>query len=67
MSAVHSVTVDVLNPKRVVIHAVQGDSMRVMQLTLLAGGEPFNVLQDLASGQTMTGTVEYRCLRSRLV
>lgn len=36
MNVVHDVTIDLLNPRKNVVHVVQEDSMRTLRLTLLS-------------------------------
>lgn len=59
MSVVHEITIDLLNPRKSVVHVVQGDNMRSLRLTLLADNVPFDVSQGLASGGTVVGFVHY--------
>ena len=50
-------TVDVSEPEPVIIHAVQGDSMRSVVLTLQKDGAAYNPESDLASGESIKGAV----------
>ena len=60
MNVTQNVTIDMLNPRKNVIHVVQGDNTRLIELTLLAGNNPYNVTAGLASGETLNKYVEFR-------
>lgn len=53
-----NVTIDVLNPRRNIIHVVQEDSTRVIRLTLLANNLPYNV--EATETETVLKFVEFR-------
>lgn len=54
----HEVTLDVLNPRKIILHVVQDDSKRTIKLNLLKGGLPFNILETAESG--VVGIVAFR-------
>lgn len=60
MQISHSITIDLLEPRKNVIHVVQDDSTRQILLTLLSGGVAYNVSADLAAGEKATGVVSFR-------
>ena len=64
MNVTQNVTIDMLNPRKNVIHVVQGDNARLIELTLLAGNNPYNVSDGLASGETLKGVVEYKNIKN---
>lgn len=61
MNVVHDVTIDLLNPRKNVVHVVQEDSMRTLRLTLLSGSNPFSVAQ---GADSVTGVVEYANMKN---
>lgn len=60
MTIQHEVVIDLNRPKRVVIPVTQEDSTRRILLSLLNNGLPYNVFDDLASGEQLMTMVEYR-------
>ena len=64
MNLTQNVVIDMLDPRKNIIHVVQGDSARLIELTLLAGNAPYNVAAGLASGETLEGTVEYKNIKT---
>lgn len=60
MNLTHPVAIDLLRPQKNVIHVVQGDNSRLVELALLAGNNPFDVSDGLASGETLNKYVEFR-------
>lgn len=52
----HSITIDVTSPRKQVLHVVQDDSTRILELTLMANGLGYNVAADL-DGEAYTGAV----------
>ena len=54
----HELTLDVLNPRKNIIHVVQDDSKRTVKLNLLKDGLPFNIREDSESG--LIGIVAFR-------
>ena len=54
----HELTLDVLNPRKNIIHVVQDDSRRTVKLNLLKDGLPFNIREDSESG--IIGIVAFR-------
>ncbi len=64
MNLTHPVAIDLLRPQKNVIHVVQGDNSRLVELMLLAGNNPFNVSDGLDPGETVNGTVEYKVIKT---
>ena len=60
MTIQHEAVIDLNRPKRVVIPVTQEDSTRRILLSLLNNGLPYNVFDDLASGEQLMAMVEYR-------
>lgn len=60
MNVLQNVVIDMLNPRKTIIHVVQGDNARGVELTLLAGNAPFDVSSDLETGETLNNYVEFR-------
>lgn len=60
MNVLQNVVIDMLDPRKTIIHVVQGDNARGVELTLLAGNAPFDVSSDLETGETLNNYVEFR-------
>ena len=60
MLVIHDVTIDVSRPKQPnVIHVVQGDSSRVLRITLKDKNATYNPEADLAYGETLSMAVTF--------